>query len=246
MGRSKPTLAYTHTHKNMSDPDCWVDDTPEEMAEKIIRFLDGPEGAAVRKTVATHARQSKRRLTRHDREFTAAMSTLSKCTRFSTAEYLLPRAIIRPDETKLAHLRDLMDVSLVTMQTDVVERQDFSRPGVSKDEQLPRFQEFPAAVDATIDYDEWKRRVDTCEGYQKLHAAQLHADKFIAECEEIAARPCARRCGRFAPNQECSLCERLFCSDSCMDGHREIPALAAECKKIYTKKIAAMAATTTK
>ena len=202
------------------DPDCWVDDTAEEMADKIEAFVANHRQFVIAK-VAEHARKAGCRIARGDREFSAALHRLSQVTRMSTAEYLLPRAIIHDDEPEALRLRDLMDMSLVSTQIDVhYDRANFDRPRVAPGDPVPSYGELPTVADQALPFDEWKRRVATCAGYQRLHAATGAVERLLEECDRVAARGCAYRCGVFGAMKQCSVCSAFYCCDSCMDGHR--------------------------
>lgn len=202
------------------DPDCWVDDTAEEMADKIEAFVANHSAFIVAK-VGEHARGAGHKISRREREFDAAVHRLSQVTRMSTAEYLLPRAIIRDDEEEVHRLRDLMDMTLVTAQIDVhYDTANFSRPRVKPGDAVPAFGDLPGVADNAIPFDEWKRRVATCDGYQRLHAAMGKVERLIEECERVGARACAYGCGVFGAMKQCAVCAAFYCSDSCMEGHR--------------------------
>lgn len=196
---------------------CSIEDSSEVLADKITAFLEGVKPVII-KNVAEAARQSQIVLTRKDRPIQVCFSFAINMMHHAYGEYLLPRAIIHPDETKLLHVRELIDKS-ITMRTIGANNDDV-------DPAIPEWGELPDLVREQITPEVFDARVAGDAGYCKLAAAMKLGETLIEECEQVAARSCGSGCG-FGAYKKCSgPCGRYYCRDSCLQDHVD----AGRCK----------------
>lgn len=196
---------------------CALDDTAMQMAEKIHRYhalVADKVVAAVSKEVAT--RNSA--LPTNGIIFAAKVGSLGAGVRLAQAEYILPRDFIRPEETELAHLRDLLEASLIVHDPAFTNKAEYRHPRLSRDENVPPFHVLVQRRAQLISDEEFKRRAATCESYQALHAAFGLLEATLDECKAVAGRKCAR-CPTFGARHQCAKTKRFYCCAVCVDNH---------------------------
>lgn len=196
---------------------CAFEDSALEMAAKIQRFHQ----VAAQKVVVAISKEAAARnspLPTNGIVFAAKVSALGAVVRQAQPEYTIPRDFIRPDETELAHLRDLMEASIVLHDPAVLNKAEYRHPRLSPKEKVPPFYALMQQRSQLISDEDFKQRAATCESYQALHAAFGLMEQTLAECREVAGRKC-KRCPTFGARHQCAKTKEFYCCSVCVDNH---------------------------
>lgn len=216
-------------------PLCEVEDSCAEAAAKIEAFCSkAPEFLAA--MISATSLQANRRLSRQDREFSAAMSMISRVSAGSTPEWLFPLGIIGENEKDMLSVRALIETCVIAQNPEAFNSRDYRHPSLPRDIAIPTYGDLPALRESVISAEEFNRRVSGHQDWQRLNRAWASLEKLIDDCEVVAQRSCARGCGRWGAIKQCSICEKFYCSDSCMDAHTVIKQCKSSAQKAASGK----------
>jgi len=188
-----------------------VTDSASVMLDKINRYLEMAPDIIFPRIAEVARRYQSMTLTRKDRDMMAVLYGINMHIGEMEAELLMPEELIGNDP-KRRLLRKKINETLVRRPHANAQPNPYGCTHAD----LPRLR------NEVIGCEEFTDLVGDLPSYQALLQANARVERLIVECEALAARRCARRCGTAAPLKQCGACEKFYCSSACLDAHTEL------------------------
>lgn len=202
------------------DPHVRVTDSPEVMLAKIDAYLTRARRGMFERVANTARQHNTRALTRNDRELGAVLSGISLYIGEMEAELLMPRELIGDGDDDRRVLRAKIDSTLQSKRPGF--QQVYEHPDLPEGTRIPDYTELRTLRNQVIDADTFTELVRDLDSYTALLHANARVEELVRECEQLAARTCAHKCGNRAPLMKCDVCSQVYCGSACLEEHRTL------------------------
>lgn len=193
-----------------------VDDTCEQLTNKAERFIKECEQDLIDAACLAARKLGPDRKFHNilDPEFTAAGWGLPSFWAESAAERLMPRALCTNDRPEFQQFRELCDDSF---RFGRPERQ----PNTPRNVTIMSPLQLIGRRKTLITDEKFQELVDTLPDYKQFVKAETRLYEMYKRAFVAATEPCAYGCGVRGPHKKCSVCDKLYCSDPCLQNHQE-------------------------